>query len=68
MPTQIFQLKEAVLKEMPKGELPWQVFGRLQLKTGFLWLQIKEDTEVTPAQFDTALVAVEEIFGKRFTI
>jgi len=68
MPSQIYQLKEAVLKEIPKGELPWQVLGRLQLKTGFVWTTIREDTEVSPEQLKKAVMAVEEIFGKKFTI
>jgi len=68
MPSQIFQLKEAVLKEIPKGELPWQVLGRLMLKTGFAWTTITEETEVSPEQLKKAVMAVEEIFGKRFTI
>jgi hypothetical protein len=68
MPSRIFLLKEAVLKEIPKGELPWQVLGRLQLKTGFVWTTIREDTEVSPDQLKMAVRAVEEIFGKKFGI
>lgn len=68
MRTKIFKLKEQVLQNMPAGELPHVVFGRLMLKSGVLWALVREDTEVSPEQFNRALVAVEEVIGKRLTI
>ncbi|MBI3752828.1 MAG: hypothetical protein HY266_02130 [Deltaproteobacteria bacterium] len=68
MGTKIFKLKEQVLQNMPAGELPHVVFGRLMLKSGILWALIREDTEVSQEQFHRALVAVEEVIGKRLIV
>lgn len=68
MTTKIFRLKEQVLKNLPNGELPHVVFGRLMLKSGVLWALVREDTEVPPEQFNRALAAVEEVIGKRLAI
>jgi hypothetical protein len=68
MASRIFRLKEAVIKEIPKGELPYQVLIRLALKTKFPWVAIKEDTEVTPEQFNMALQAAQEVLGKKFFV
>ena len=35
------------------------------IKTGFSWGTIKENEDVTPQQYEKALLAVKEIFGKR---
>ena len=66
--SKMFLLREKVLKEIPSGELPWGILGRLMLKTGFSWAILKEDAEVTPEQFAVALKSVEEIFGKKIYI
>lgn len=68
MATKIFKLKEQILKEIPKGELPHVVFSRMMLKTGMLWSLIKEDTDVPQEEFKKALGAAEELFGKKFHI
>jgi hypothetical protein len=64
----IFQLKEKVLREIPPGNLPWQVLGRLQLKTGIIWSAINEQTEVTDEQLNSVLKAVEEVLGKKIEV
>lgn len=36
------------------------------VKTRIIWSKIKEDTEVSQEQFDVALKAVQDMFGKEF--
>lgn len=66
MSSKIYQLKQRVIEETPAGELPATIFGRLMVKTRIIWSKIKEDTEVSPEQFDLALKAVQDMFGKEF--
>ena len=68
MSSKIYQLKEKVIKELPEGEMPWTIFGRLMVKTGIIWSKIDENTEVTPEQMKKALDAVENLFGKRIAV
>lgn len=68
MSSKIFELKKKLIQELPEGELPWSVFGRLMVKTGILWSRIDEKTEVSPEQFEKAIKAVEELLGKKIDL
>ena len=68
MSTKIFNLKKFVLNNLPPGELPHVVFGRLMVKSGILWATVKEDTEISEEQFNRAVVAVEEVIGKKVSL
>lgn len=50
------------------GEIPATIFGRLMVKTRIIWSRINENTEVTPEQFNVALKAVQDMFGKEFKV
>lgn len=68
MSSRIYQLKQKVIEETPPGEIPATIFGRLMVKTRIIWSRINENTEVTPEQFNVALKAVQDMFGKEFKV
>ena len=68
MASKIYELKQKVLKEIPKGELPGTIFGRLMVKTRLIWSRIDENTTVTDEEFQRALKGAEDLFGKKFYI
>lgn len=68
MPSKTYMLKQLILKEIPPGELPQVIFGRLMLKTGITWALIGENDEIPPERLNKALAAAEEIFSKKFYV
>ena len=51
---------------LPKGELPWGVFGRINLKTGLSLGRVDDKTEMTDEQIEKIRVAAREILGPWF--
>lgn len=68
MSSKIYQLKQRVIEEIPKGEIVGTIFGRLMVKTRLIWSRIDDKTEVTEEQYNLALKAVEDLFGKKIIV
>lgn len=67
MPSAIFELKKKIEAALPQGELPWGIFGRINLKTRVSLGSVKEDTEVPAEDVEKVRAAAKEILGSNFT-
>lgn len=66
MPSDIYQLKQAIQEAYPGDEPPWKAFGRIKIMTGVSLAQIGEDDTVSDEEYETVVEAAEDVTGETF--
>lgn len=63
MASKIYELKQRIVAALPPLALPWKIYGRIILKTGYSLGRVEVDTTTDFVTLNKVRVAAEQVLG-----